>query len=245
MITKTWHSRSAADRLLLERASALASEAHEGHLRESGEPYICHLVATATQVARMHGDAEMIAAALLHDSLENTWFSARRIERLGRQITRLVVSVSEPNFKWIVTGRHYQERWLDAAWEMGKPAIILKLADRLHNMHTLDALPLYRQQAIGRETLVFFVPLAAACSLPGLSENLATCARRTLLHDPKVRILELAEEGADSNSRRRCSDGPADNPDPDADCLHHGLDHRRGVSSAELPDALLTDSARS
>lgn len=170
------------DRTLLCRCLDLAAQAHEGQRRACGAQYISHALATATYVAQLGGSCEMIGAALLHDTLEDTWLPAYRLEQLGkgRRIADLVIAVTSPNYKWSPSGCCFRERWLDATLELGPQAALIKLADRLHNMRTLDALPSKRRRAIGRETLAFFVPLAFANSRPALGLTLDAWARRTL-----------------------------------------------------------------
>ena len=152
------------DEAWLTRAYELADAAHQGQRRASGESYIEHPLAVAGVLADLEMDRETIAAALLHDVVEDTSVTSEQVaEQFGEEIAQLVDGVTK------LTRIPYQSKE-DAQVEnlrkmfmaMAKDirVIIIKLADRLHNMRTLGSLPSAKQQAIARETLDIYAPIA-------------------------------------------------------------------------------------
>ena len=148
----------------LTRAYELADAAHEGQRRASGESYIEHPLAVAGILAELEMDHKTIAAALLHDVVEDTSITSEQVtEQFGEEVARLVEGVTK------LTRIPYQSKE-DAQVEnlrkmflaMAKDirVIIIKLADRLHNMRTLASLPPAKQQGIARETLDIYAPIA-------------------------------------------------------------------------------------
>jgi guanosine-3',5'-bis(diphosphate) 3'-pyrophosphohydrolase len=153
-----------ADPEWLARAYELAGAAHHGQRRASGESYIEHPIAVAGILAELEMDHQTIAAALLHDVVEDTSITSEQVsEQFGDEVSRLVEGVTK------LTRIPYQSKE-DAQVEnlrkmflaMAKDirVIIIKLADRLHNMRTLASLPPPKQQAIARETLDIYAPIA-------------------------------------------------------------------------------------
>ena len=154
----------AADAAWLMRVYEVADAAHQGQRRASGESYIEHPLAVAGILAELEMDHETIAAALLHDVVEDTSVTSEEVAaQFGDEIARLVEGVTK------LTRIPYQSKE-DAQVEnlrkmflaMAKDirVIIIKLADRLHNMRTLASLPASKQQAIARETLDIYAPIA-------------------------------------------------------------------------------------
>jgi GTP pyrophosphokinase len=148
----------------LAAAFELAEEAHKSMVRRSGEPYITHPVAVAALLAEMHLDADAIIAGLLHDTVEDTNVTFADIEsRFGPAVRRIVEGETKIS-KLAV--RVYEDEQAENLRQMllamvGDVRIILvKLADRLHNMRTLASMPPEKQQRIARETLEIFAPLA-------------------------------------------------------------------------------------
>jgi GTP pyrophosphokinase len=148
----------------LELAIAVASKAHEGQYRESGEPYITHCLAVALILAEMKMDSKTIAAGILHDAIEDTQITYDNIrDTFGVEVAKLVDGVTKMTG---VENRPYFER---QAINLRKTiqamlddvrVVIIKLADRLHNMRTLNSLASERKIRIAQETLDVFVPLA-------------------------------------------------------------------------------------
>lgn len=159
------HMRNAsdADTALIRRAYEFAKKAHEGHMRRSGEPYLTHLVAVATQLAEMGMGTRTIAAGLLHDSLEDTDATAEQLqEEFGEEILFLVESVTKLGaVRYYGSDRHNESlRKLFVATSQDIRVLIIKLIDRLHNMQTLQHVPPEKQTRIARETLEIYVPVA-------------------------------------------------------------------------------------
>jgi GTP diphosphokinase / guanosine-3',5'-bis(diphosphate) 3'-diphosphatase len=152
------------DRSRVDAAFDVAEQAHRGDLRRSGEPYITHPVAVAELLAEMQLDGDAIIAGLLHDTVEDTALTFDEIESgFGGPVRRIVEGETKIS-KLAV--RAYEDEQAENLRQMllamvGDVRIILvKLADRLHNMRTLGAMPEPKQQRIARETLEIFAPLA-------------------------------------------------------------------------------------
>ena len=148
----------------LERVYAQADRAHEGQRRASGESYIEHPLAVAGILAELEMDRQTIAAALLHDVVEDTTITSEQVAaEFGEEIASLVDGVTK------LTRIPYQSkedaqvenlRKMFMAMARDIRVIIIKLADRLHNMRTLSSLPPGKQQSIARETLDIYAPIA-------------------------------------------------------------------------------------
>ncbi len=152
------------DAARLADAYAFAEEAHRGMMRRSGEPFITHPVAVTEILADMHLDVSALLAGLLHDTVEDTPVTFEQIEeRFGETVRRIVEGETKIS-KLAV--RVYEDEQAENLRQMllamvGDVRIILvKLADRLHNMRTLKAMPPHKQQRISEETLEIFAPLA-------------------------------------------------------------------------------------
>jgi guanosine-3',5'-bis(diphosphate) 3'-pyrophosphohydrolase len=153
-----------ADGAWLRRVYEMADAAHAGQRRASGESYIEHPLAVAGVLAELEMDRETIAAALLHDVVEDTSITSEQVaEQFGDEIAQLVDGVTK------LTRIPYQSkedaqvenlRKMFMAMARDIRVIIIKLADRLHNMRTLASLPPAKQQAIARETLDIYAPIA-------------------------------------------------------------------------------------
>jgi GTP diphosphokinase / guanosine-3',5'-bis(diphosphate) 3'-diphosphatase len=150
---------------LIERAHQVAQDAHEGQLRASGEPYVQHPVEVAYYLATLQMDAETLAAGLLHDVPEDTDMTIQDIEkRFGREVGRLVDGVTKlSKFGSARTMEEQQAeniRKMFMAMAEDVRVVIIKLADRLHNMRTLGFLPAEKQARIARQTMEIYAPLA-------------------------------------------------------------------------------------
>ena len=149
---------------LIERAYQFGAKAHDGQTRMSGEPYIAHPVAVAQILADMHMDGQAIAAAILHDVIEDTDTRLDELrEEFGGEIAALVDSVSKLDqiqFHSRAEAQAESFRKMILAMIEDIRVILVKLADRLHNMSTLDAMPRDKQMRIARETLEIYAPIA-------------------------------------------------------------------------------------
>lgn len=152
-----------ADRALIMKAYEMAKEAHEGHTRYSGEPYMTHVAAVGLRLATMGMGPRTIAAGLLHDTIEDTPLKAQDIrEAFGEEILFLVEGVTKlSSVRYYGTDRHNESlRKLFVATSQDIRVLIIKLVDRLHNMLTLEHVPKEKQVRIARETLEIYVPVA-------------------------------------------------------------------------------------
>jgi GTP pyrophosphokinase len=150
---------------LIERAHQFATSAHEGQVRASGEPYISHPVEVAYYLATLQTDAETLAGALLHDVPEDTEITIPDIEkRFGREVARLVDGVTKLSKFGSARSMEEQQaeniRKMFLAMAEDVRVVIIKLADRLHNMRTLQFLPTEKQARIAHQTMEIYAPLA-------------------------------------------------------------------------------------
>lgn len=153
---------------LVKSAYEFASRAHEGQVRKTGEPFLEHPVQTAIILAGLQLDATTLAAALLHDVLEDCGVSLSEIEaKFGPEVSRLVDGTTKlGKLSWKGNGDSRQEsqvqnlRKMLLAMAQDLRVVFIKLADRLHNMRTLGVLPLEKRQQIAQETLEVYAPLA-------------------------------------------------------------------------------------
>ena len=146
------------------RAYLLGARAHEGQSRVSGEPYISHPVAVARILSEMRMDANCIIAAILHDVIEDTpTLKENLIEEFGEEVAELVDGVSkltQIDFRSRAEAQAENFRKMMLAMVKDIRVIIIKLADRLHNMRTLDAMPPDKRRRIARETMDIYAPIA-------------------------------------------------------------------------------------
>ncbi|MFL5670040.1 MAG: RelA/SpoT family protein, partial [Chloroflexota bacterium] len=153
-----------ADLEAVDRAYDLAVSAHDGQKRASGVPYVIHPIASAQILAELGLDTTAIQAALLHDVPEDTEYSLTDVEEgFGPEVAQLVDGVTK--LSRFSTHSHEQQqaeniRKMLLAMAQDIRVVLIKLADRLHNMRTLTALPVEKQQRIARQTMEIYAPLA-------------------------------------------------------------------------------------
>ena len=164
LLVKLRKNRPSEDPWLVRRAYEIAAERHRAQLRRSGEPYLTHLLEVAHILADMRLDATTLTAALLHDVIEDTEFPVARIEeRFGAEVAHLVEGVTKIgrlNMMAPETRQAENVRKMVLAMVHDVRVVLVKLADRLHNMRTLEYLPPAKQQRISRETLDIYAPIA-------------------------------------------------------------------------------------
>ena len=188
----------------VEAAFELAKAAHEGQFRKSGEPYITHPVAVAKILADMHLDPQALMAALLHDTVEDTGTTQREITRaFGKSVGDLVDGVSKLTKIEFESQQHAQAenfRKMLLAMARDVRVILIKLADRLHNMRTLDAVSREQQTRIARETLEIYGPIANRLGLNNIYQELQELSFRHL-YPTRYRVLTKAIKAARGNRR--------------------------------------------
>ena len=191
-------SIAAQDVPLIKRAYQVAAEAHDGQSRMSGEPFIQHSLATAATLVDLRMDAATIAAGLLHDVPEDTAVTVEDIEEtFGEEIARLVEGVTKlKKITWTSLEEEQAEglRKIFLAMVDDIRVILIRLADRLHNMHTLAALPEDRGRVIARETMEIFAPLAHRLGMWQIKEELEDLALAYLEPDGYREVVELLRE---------------------------------------------------
>jgi GTP diphosphokinase / guanosine-3',5'-bis(diphosphate) 3'-diphosphatase len=164
LLEKLRKNRPAEDPWLVRRAYEIAAERHRDQVRNSGEPYLTHLLEVAHILADMRLDATTLTAALLHDVVEDTEFPISRIEeRFGAEVAHLVAGVTKIGRLNMVAPENRQAenvRKMLLAMVNDVRVVMVKLADRLHNMRTLEYLEPHKQQRISRETLDIYAPIA-------------------------------------------------------------------------------------
>ena len=153
---------SAADRALIERAFETARNAHEGQLRKSGDAYITHPVAVAQILIELGLDAETIAAALLHDTVEDTSYSLEKLrDDFGTRVADLVEGVTKlDRLSYGPTAEAETVRKMVVAMSKDIRVLVIKLADRLHNARTWQFVEPESSARKARETLDIYAPLA-------------------------------------------------------------------------------------
>ncbi len=188
----------------IERAYETARSAHAGQTRMSGEPYITHPLAVAKILAEWHLDPQALMAALLHDVVEDTLTTKTEIaRRFGKPVADLVDGVSKIERIEFATLQHAQAenfRKMLLAMARDVRVILIKLADRLHNMRTLDAVHAEKQERIARETLDIYAPIANRLGLNAIYYELGDLGFR-YLYPTRFRVLEKALKRARGNRR--------------------------------------------
>ncbi|EPJ50843.1 MAG: (p)ppGpp synthetase SpoT/RelA [Osedax symbiont Rs2] len=149
----------------VRRAYFYAEQAHEGQWRKSGEPYVTHPLAVSSILATMHMDHQSLMAAMLHDVIEDTEVDFPGIEgQFGIAVATIVEGVSKLTHLEVETKAEAQaENFQKMVMAMAEDirVILVKLADRLHNMRTLGAMPAHKRRRIAKETLDIYAPIAA------------------------------------------------------------------------------------
>ncbi|EKE44088.1 (p)ppGpp synthetase I SpoT/RelA [Oceaniovalibus guishaninsula JLT2003] len=182
-----------ADFDLVRRAYHYGARMHEGQFRHSGEPYFTHPVAVAGILARQRLDDATIVTALLHDTVEDTRASYEDVERLfGTEIADLVNGVTKLTQLQLTSTRSKQAenfRKLFIAMSRDLRVILVKLADRLHNMRTIESMRPEGQQRKARETMDIFAPLAGRMGMQWMREELEDLAFKVLNPDGRNSII--------------------------------------------------------
>ena len=186
-------------------AYAFGAEAHKGQTRQSGEPYISHPVAVAQELADMRLDSQAIEAAILHDVVEDTSASIDDIkDQFGPDVASLVDGVSKLDqieFRSRAEAQAESFRKMMLAMIEDIRVILVKLADRLHNMQTLDAMPAEKRSRIARETIDIYAPIANRLGINRFKVELEDLGFR-YLYPFRYRVLDNALRRAKGSQRQ-------------------------------------------
>jgi RelA/SpoT family (p)ppGpp synthetase len=188
----------------IRAAAEFGADAHKGQKRRSGEPYIAHPVAAAEILAELHLDADTIVAAILHDVIEDTPLAKEDIaKRFGANVAEIVDGVTKLDqikFKSREEAQAESFRKMVLAMARDLRVILVKLADRTHNMRTIGAMAPPRRRAIARETLEIYAPLAERLGLYKLKLELEDLGFRAA-YPQRYRVLERAVRRARGNQK--------------------------------------------
>jgi GTP diphosphokinase / guanosine-3',5'-bis(diphosphate) 3'-diphosphatase len=188
----------------LQRAYEFSEAAHHGQFRKSGEPYISHPLAVAKILAQWHLDPQALTAALLHDVMEDTAVTKDEIARsFGKPVAELVDGVSKIDAIEFQTKEDFQAenfRKMLLAMARDVRVILIKLADRLHNMRTMQVMDPVRKKRIARETLDIYAPIANRLGLNSIYQELEDLSFR-YLHPTRYRVLAKALKTSRGNRR--------------------------------------------
>jgi len=193
-----------ADTSMIVRAAETATTAHAGQLRRSGEPYITHPIAVAGIVADLGLDAQTVAAALLHDAVEDTGVTADMIEgNFGSAVAAIVDGVTKLDRLQFDSKEAQQAatvRKMLVAMANDWRVLIIKLADRLHNMRTLSAMPEWKQRRTAQETMDIYAPLAHRLGIQEVKWQLEDLAFATLHPKRYAEIEQMVASRAPSRN---------------------------------------------
>jgi len=183
---------------VVEQAYEFARNAHSGQERASGEEYICHPLGVAKILADLQIDALTISASLLHDVVEDTNFSLEDLEKLfGKEVAMLVDGVTKlSRMKYQSKEEQQLENFRKMFLAMAKDirVVLIKLADRLHNMRTLRHMPEYKQRRIAQETMEIFAPLAHRLGISNIKWELEDLAFRYLEPEKYYELVEKVKQ---------------------------------------------------
>src|SRR5919201_4454184 len=193
-----------ADFALIRHAYAFGAEAHKEQKRRSGIPYISHPLAVAHILTQLRMDAMTIASALLHDTIEDTGVTAQQVaERFGNDVAVLVEGVTKLSKLEFASREERQAEScpnMVVALAQDIRVILVKLADRLHNLRTLEYMPESKQRSIAQETIDIYAPLAHRLGIAWVHSELEDLAFRYVnphaYYDIQTRLTSTQEARA-------------------------------------------------
>lgn len=197
--------------VMLEHAIDVATQSHEGQKRRSGEPYIIHPLAVASSLIEWEMDIDSVIAGVLHDTVEDTRLGLEKIEELfGHDVAFLVDGVTKVG--QARSGMRNLDSYLPATKDnltklliaVGQDVrvLIIKLADRLHNMRTLEHMPPEKQKKIARETMEVFAPLADRLNMGRVRVQLEELSFRFMMPKDFARTKSLMDSRLKKSERR-------------------------------------------
>jgi guanosine-3',5'-bis(diphosphate) 3'-pyrophosphohydrolase len=188
----------------IRQALEFSREAHQGQFRKSGEPYVSHPISVARILTPLHMDAQALVAALLHDVLEDTGTSKEMVEeKFSKPVAELVDGLSKLNKIEFETKEDAQAenfRKMLLAMTRDVRVILIKLADRLHNMRTLGAMTRGKSKRIARETMEIYAPIANRLGLNNIYQELEDLSFK-YLYPNRYSVLSKALKVARGNRR--------------------------------------------
>ena len=188
----------------LQNAYLFSQSAHSGQYRESGEPYISHPLAVTSILGKLHLDVQTLTAALLHDVVEDTHVSKSEISnRFGKPVADLVDGVSKLDkieFQTHAEAQAENFRKMLLAMARDVRVILIKLADRLHNMRTLDAVRVEKRRRTARETMEIYAPIANRLGLNNIYQELQELSFHNLF-PTRYKVLTNATKAIRGNRR--------------------------------------------
>lgn len=193
---KKYHSKDNFE--LVNKAYEVSKRQHDGQKRQSGEEYITHPIAVAQILADLGLSSETLAAALLHDTVEDTGYSIEKLEEdFGPEVARLVDGVTKlDKVKYGESSAAETVRKMVVAMAKDIRVLLVKLADRLHNMRTLKYLPSQKQEQKAKETLEIFAPLAHRLGMNAIKWELEDLSFATLYPKMYEEIVNLVSQRA-------------------------------------------------
>jgi guanosine-3',5'-bis(diphosphate) 3'-pyrophosphohydrolase len=205
LLAKLRKNRPSEDPWMVRRAYEIAAERHRDQFRNSGDPYITHLLEVAHILADLRLDATTLSAAILHDVIEDTQFPVARIEeRFGAEVARLVegvTKISRLNMMAPEARQAENVRKMLLAMVNDVRVVLVKLADRLHNMRTLQYLEPAKQQRIARETMDIYAPIAHRLGMSLMKGELEDLSFRFLEPEAFLALQKEVTEKAPIHQR--------------------------------------------
>src|ERR1700680_4074864 len=205
LLAKLRKNRPSEDPWLVRRAYEIAAERHRDQVRSSGDPYLSHLLEVAHILADMRLDATTLTAALLHDVIEDTEFPVSRIEeRFGAEVAHLVegvTKISRLNMMAPEARQAENVRKMLLAMVQDVRVVMVKLADRLHNMRTLEFLEPAKQHRIARETMDIYSPIAHRLGMSVIKGELEDLSFRYLEPDAYFSLQKQLSDKAPFHQR--------------------------------------------
>ncbi|MCX7613300.1 MAG: bifunctional (p)ppGpp synthetase/guanosine-3',5'-bis(diphosphate) 3'-pyrophosphohydrolase [Caldimicrobium sp.] len=190
---------------LVEKAYEWAAKLHEGQVRKSGEPYLAHPMEVAYILSQMKMDIPTVAAGFLHDVVEDCHISAEEIKKeFGEEVSNIVEGVTKlknlPSHSDKITKQAENLRKILLAMAKDLRVILVKLADRLHNMRTLDSMPEHKRKQIAQETLEIYAPLAGRLGIDWVKTELEDLSFRYLYPEVYQKLKPEVEKRVEAAS---------------------------------------------
>ena len=207
LITNSYITLTKKDKSLIHKAMDLALDAHKNQRRRSGEPYIYHPMAVAKIVSEEIGLGAMsIAIALLHDVVEDSDYTLEDIEHyFGKKVALIINGLTKisaiRNQEIIISEQAENYKKLFFSLSEDLRVILIKIADRLHNMRTMDFMPPHKQKTIAAETLYIFAPLAHRLSLYVIKSELEDLSLKYLESDAFYALVKKLEESREEREK--------------------------------------------